>query len=245
MASDEENVRENPISIEALLHKLNRKTATLISAFIPSLLEETMITLYEMYPTRSQRAKWALEEIGVQYNSKTVDMRAGAHRQTEYTAINPMQVMPTLESPDYRIHESVAIVFQLADQYPDAGLAPSVGSPERARYYQWAIFGCAELDFPLGLVTQNELLLPEDKRSAPMAKLGRELFSKRAQVLSDSLGDDKYILGDQFSGADIVLGYNCFWSSFTGMLDEHSVLKDYLGRLQAREAFHRAFEQPS
>lgn len=96
MASDEENVRENPISIEALLHKLNRKTATLISAFILSLLEETMITLYEMYPTRSQRAKWALEEIGVQYNSKTVDMRAGAHRQTEYTAINPMQVMPTL-----------------------------------------------------------------------------------------------------------------------------------------------------
>ncbi|MDB3935720.1 glutathione S-transferase family protein [Granulosicoccus sp.] len=203
-----------------------------------------MTTLYEMFPTRSQRVKWMLEEIGLHYDTSTVDTRSGGHRSLEYTAVNPMQVVPTLQTADYKIHESVAIVLQLADEHQKAGLAPPIGTSDRARYYQWCVFGSAELDFPIGLITQNELLLPEDERSETLGQLGRELFSKRANILSAALGDEPYILGHEFSGADIVLGYNCFWSTFTGLLDDQPVLMAYLKRLQDRSAFQRAFAEP-
>lgn len=209
--------------------------------------EETrkMPTLYEMFPTRSQRAKWILEEIGCDYDSSVVDMRSGAHRAPEYTAINPMGVVPTYQTSDYKIHESVAVVLQLLDEHADSGLAPAPGSAERANYYQWCVFGSAEMDFTLGLVTQNEVLLPEEKRDASLASLGRELFTKRAQVLENVLADKSYLLGDKFSGADVIIGYNCFWATFTGMLEQHPVLVSYLERLQSRPAFQKAFPAPA
>lgn len=204
-----------------------------------------MPTLYEMFPTRSQRAKWILEEIGSDYKSSVVDMRAGAHHTPEYAAINPMEVVPTYETSNYKIFESVAVVMQLIDEHPESGLAPAPGTPERANYYQWCVFGSSELDFPLGLVTQNEVLLPEDKRDPSLAKLGREMFTKRAAVLADALGDKPFLLGDAFSGADAIIGYNCFWSTFTGMLEQQPSLVSYLERLQERPAFQRAFSEPS
>jgi len=200
-----------------------------------------MPTLYEMFPTRSQRAKWALEEIGCNYDSTIVDMHSGAHRAPEYTAINPMSVVPTYQTPEYTIHESAAVVMQLIDEHPDSDLAPAVGTSERARYYQWCVFGTSEMDFPIGLVTQNEMLLPEDKRDAGLASLGRELFAKRAEVVAKALGDNPYLLGSEFSGADIVIGYNCFWATFTGLLEQQPSLVSYLQRLQGRAAFKRAF----
>lgn len=203
-----------------------------------------MPKLYEMFPTRSQRAKWILEEIGIDYDSNIVDMRSGDHRKPEYTSVNAMQVVPTLQTDQYKIHESVAVVLQLADEHPEASLAPPVGTADRAMYYQWCVFGSSEMDFPIGLVTQNEMLLPENERSESLAKLGRELFSKRSKVLSDAIGKRPFILGDQFSAADIVLGYNCFWSTFTGLLEQFPVLVDYLDRPQNRQAFQRAFSEP-
>ena len=156
-----------------------------------------------------------------------------------------MQVVPTYQTADYSIHESVAVVMQLADEHPEAGLAPEVGTADRARYYQWCVFGSAELDFPIGLITQNEMLLPEDQRNQDLAELGRTLFAKRATVLSGALGTGPYLLGQQFSAADIIIGYNCFWSTFTGLLDEHQSLQAYLERLQERTGFQRAFAQPA
>lgn len=204
-----------------------------------------MQILYEMFPTRSQRAKWVLEEIGCEYESSMVDLRVGAHRSPEYTAVNPMSVVPTYETSDYKIHESVAVVMQLIDEHADAELAPALGSPERAEYYQWCVYGSAELDFPIWLVTQNEILLPEEERDPSLAKFGRELFAKRAEVLSNALGDKPYILGANFSGADVVIGYNCYWATFTGMLDQQPTLVSYLERLQSRPAYQRAFPAPS
>lgn len=131
-----------------------------------------MPLLYEMFPTRSQRVTWILEEIGCEYDTSMIDMRSGVHRAPEYTAVNPMNVVPTYQTSDYKIHESVAVVMQLIDEHADAGLAPAPGSPERANYYQWCVFGSAEMDFPIGLVTQNEMLLAEEERNASLASLG-------------------------------------------------------------------------
>ena len=203
-----------------------------------------MPTLYEYPLARSQRAKWVLEELGVKYDSRIVDLTQGQHLSEDYRRVHPLGVVPAFKTDAYAITESVAIVLQLIDEHPASGLAPALGSAERATYYQWCIFGPAELDGPLTAVTQNELLLPKDKRDAAAAKRGRALFAPRAQVLSDALQNRDFLLGERFSGADIVIGYNCFWATFTGLLGEYPELQRYLEGLQKRPAFQRAFARP-
>ena len=203
-----------------------------------------MPTLYEFPQARSQRAKWALEELGVQYDSRVVNLVEGQHKTDDYRKVHPLGVVPAYKTDAYTLIESAAIVLQLIDEHPTSILAPAIGTAERAIYYQWCIFGPAELDGPLTVVTQNELFLPVELRDAAAAKRGRALFAPRAQMLSDALQNRDYLLGERFSGADIVIGYNCFWATFTGLLNDFRVLQEYLARLQKRPAFQRAFPKP-
>jgi len=200
-----------------------------------------MNTLHEFPPTRSQRPKWALEEIGADYTSNLVNLQDGKHKSDNYLALHPLGTVPAYEGDGYTLLESVAIVMQLLDEHSSNALAPKPGSAERAMYYQWCIFGPAELDELLFTVTQNELFLPEDKRNITAANQARVRFAARATMLSDTLQNQDYLLGSQFSGADIVIGYNCFWATFTGLLDDYPVLQAYLGKLVERPAFQRAF----
>ena len=68
-----------------------------------------MMKLYECPPTRSQRAKWALEELGIDYASQRINMQEGEQNSDAYRSIHPLGVVPTLETDDYTIFESVAI----------------------------------------------------------------------------------------------------------------------------------------
>ena len=123
-----------------------------------------MTELYEYPPTRSQRAKWALEELGIEYSSHVIDMAEGQQNSDAYRAIHPLGVVPALKTDTYTIFESVAIVLQLIDEHPEAALAPAIGTPERANYYQWSVFACAELDPPLMMFFDNTMGLPEHMR---------------------------------------------------------------------------------
>ena len=105
-----------------------------------------MPELFEFPPTRSNRTKWALEELPVDYTSRAISLPLGEHRTPEYKAVHPLGLVPAYRTSDYTIVESVAIVLQIIDEYPEKGLAPAIGSPERAEYYQWSVFSSAELD---------------------------------------------------------------------------------------------------
>ncbi|MDA1090570.1 MAG: glutathione S-transferase [Proteobacteria bacterium] len=107
-----------------------------------------MTELYEYPPTRSQRAKWALEELGIEYSSNMINLQEGQQNSDAYRAIHPLGVVPALKTDTYTIFESIAIVLQLIDEHPEQNLAPAVGTPERAIYYQWSVFACAEVDPP-------------------------------------------------------------------------------------------------
>ena len=116
-----------------------------------------MTELYEFPPTRSQRAKWALEELGIAYSSQVVDLQAGQQNSDAYRAIHPLGVVPALKTGAYTMFESVAIVLQLIDEHPEANLAPAPGTPQRAAYYQWCVFAGAELDPALMMYFDNAM----------------------------------------------------------------------------------------
>lgn len=206
-----------------------------------------MIELYEWPPTRSQRAKWVLEELGTTYESRLVNMPAGEQNTDAYRALQPLAAVPALKTDRYAMFESVAIVMQLIDEHPESGLAPLPGSAERAAYYQWCVFAAAEIDPAVMMVFDNTMRPLEHMRppgtahDAGQAEKGRRDFADRAEVLSRVLADHDYLVGDRFSGADIVVGHSCFMATFVGLIGDYPVLQGYHSRLQARPAYRRAY----
>src|SRR4051812_44316120 len=85
-------------------------------------MEKKSMRLYEFAPTRSIRVRWALQELGVDFESVSVDLVAGEHRRPEFLKINPAGRVPVLVDDDMVLTESVAIVLYLAEKYPHKGL---------------------------------------------------------------------------------------------------------------------------
>ena len=207
-----------------------------------------MITLYEFPPTRSQRAKWVLEELGLPYRSRLVDLSAKEQDGAEYRAIHPLGVMPALQHKNYTIYESAAIVMQLLDENPDRKLAPTPASPERALYYQWCVFAAAEFDPAIMMYFDNtmrplEAMRPPGTPHDPgLAERGRADFQIRAAALTHALADREFLIGDDFTGADLLIGHSCFMAAHTGLIEDFPELKAYLERLQERPAYQRAYD---
>lgn len=205
------------------------------------------IELFEYPPTRSNRVKWALEELGIAYRSVVVDLAAGEQNRPDYRSIQPLGCVPAIRSPVYTQFESVAIVMQLADEHPDRGLAPAEGTPERAAYYQWCVFAAAELDAAIMAVFDNAMrpldaMRPPGRQHDPVAAgYGRAAFGDCARVVSAAVAKGPYILGEAFSGADIAVGHSCDMARRTGLIDEFPDLKTYLDRLGERPAHRRVY----
>ncbi len=206
-----------------------------------------MLELYEFPPTRSQRAKWALEELGIEYSSRVVNLPEGEQNSDAYRAIHPLGVVPALKADAYTLFESVAIVLQLIDEHPGTGLAPKVGSPQRAMYYQWCVFACAEVDPAIMMVFDNtmrplaSMRPPGTQHDPKLADRGRADFALRADILSEALSGRDHLVGDTFSGADILVGHSCFMAAHTGLIGGCPVLEAYYARLQERPAHQRAY----
>ena len=206
-----------------------------------------MLELYEFPPTRSQRAKWALEELGLEYSSHITNLQDGQQNSDAYRALHPLGVVPALKTDDYTMFESVAIVLQLIDEHPEKNLAPAIGTPERAKYYQWSVFACAELDPPIMMFYDNTMRPLEYMRppgtqyDATLAERGRSDFAIRANILSKVLDDCDYLLGSEFSGADILVGHSCFMAMHMGLIGAYPVLEAYYDRLTQRPAHQRVY----
>jgi glutathione S-transferase len=104
--------------------------------------------LYEFAPTRSIRARWTLQELGVDFEAVAIDLVAGENRKPEFLALNPAGKVPVLVDGDLVLTESATIVWYLAEKYADRGLLPA-DLAQRARVHRWLLFAVTELEQPL------------------------------------------------------------------------------------------------
>src|SRR5499433_4622580 len=119
--------------------------------------------LYEFAPTRSIRVRWTLQELGVDFEAVSVDLRAGEHRRPDFLELNPAGKVPVLVDGDLVLSESVAIVLYLAEKYPDRGFIPAdLGL--RADFYRWILFAVTELEQPWWRIAKHTHLYPEQDR---------------------------------------------------------------------------------
>jgi glutathione S-transferase len=196
--------------------------------------------LYYSPQTRAGRPRWLLEEIGAPYELVTLDMQKSEHKKADYVKIHPHGAVPALVDGDLALFESAAICMYLADKFPDKKLAPPLGTPARGLYYQWMFYSMATIEPPVLEVFLNTIMLPEAERSPKAVEKARATFAGVAKVLSDALTGRDYILGAQFSAADVMIGGMLVWANFMGLIADQPVLQAYAKRLSERPAFQRA-----
>lgn len=197
--------------------------------------------LYHSQFTRSGRARWMLEELGVSYDLERISFASGAHKTPEYLAINPHGVVPSLVDGDLKLVESSAIVMHLADKFADKKLAPPPGTDERAAYYRWMVYIPATVDPVLETLTMHTRFLPEDKRNPALVEAAKAKLAGIFKVLESAVDGREFVVGSSFTGADVVVASALGWVGFLGLLGDHPRLASYLGGLQQRPAYQRAY----
>ncbi len=200
-----------------------------------------MITLYHSPFTRSHLVRFALEEAGLPHEIVLVDASKGHHKSPDYLRVNPLGQLPAMVDGDVTIREAAGICLHLADKAPEKKLAPPVGSVERAAYYHWMVFSVATQLIALAKIALHTRFLPESMRSAAVAADGREQWATVAPVLTEAVRGKRFLLGDPFSMADVMIGGSLWLANLIDVLAPHQELARYHGRVADRPAFQRAF----
>ena len=189
--------------------------------------------LYEFAPTRSIRARWTLQELGVEFEAVTVNLVLGEHRRPEFLKINPAGKLPVLVDGDTVLTESIAIVTYLAEKYPEKKLIPTE-LPQKAQAYRWLLFAATELEQPLWRITRHTNLYPEAKRLPADVVLAREDFLPMAAVLDEHMQGREFLVGDSATVADFATAYTLDWANMVQLLDDFPGLCSYMERMYAR-----------
>ena len=170
-----------------------------------------------------------LNEAGFKYDLEKIDL--GKHQTAggaDFYQVNPKGYVPTLVLDNGEVlTEGSAIVQYLADQKPESKLAPQAGTMERYRLMEWLNFISTELHKGFGPLFHGD---NEEAKEKQRAQLG-----KRFAYIEAQLKGKRYLLGDQFTVADVYLFVILTWASKTGIgLSQWSVLKDYFARIGER-----------
>jgi len=191
---------------------------------------------------RTMRAHWIMHEVGLKYERRPIGSRTGETQTDAFTRINPSQKIPVLQDGEFTLTESAAIVTYVGGTYgAQRGLLPAPDTKARANYYQWCFFLMMELDANALYVIRKHTDLKAIYGEAPNAVLAaRKQLEKQAQVVNKTLAArGPFILGESFTGADILLT-TCLVSAMRRGIELPDTLVNYLERITPREAYQQA-----
>lgn len=180
-----------------------------------------MLKLYGGARSRASIVQWYLEELGTPYEFVLLDMKAGEHLQPAYLEINPIGKVPAIVDGDFKLWESGAILLYLAQKYGHLSSTPESLGPMN----QWIMFANATL---------GPGLFVEANRDREMPRL--------MTALNGLLNSQKFLLGDEFTVADVAVGAILVYTQIMLQLDlsEYPAVLAYIHRIQERPGFKKS-----
>ena len=195
------------------------------------------------YPSNASMAPHlVLEELGVPYELALVDRTAGAHKSPAYLALNPNGLIPVLVDGDSVLYESAAICLHLVDTHPQAGLAPAVGTPQRAQFYKWLIWLTNTLQATLIVYFYPERWADDAAAVAQVKAHAEAKVGALLDILDAELArhGGPWLLGARYGAADAYAFMLCRWTrGFARPARSLPHLGPYLQRLLDRPALQR------
>lgn len=199
-----------------------------------------MLTVFGCCNTRSLRVTWALEEAGADYRYVRVELMKGEGRRPPFADINPAGKVPALADADLVLTESAAIVSYVGDRLPASGLTPECGSRQRALYDKWCFYTLSELEQPLWTIAKHSFALPEKYRVPQVIATAKWEFAVALKALDRQFGEGPFVLGQQFTAADILIAHTLGWARSKDLPIEAPRLNEYATRCLSRAACLRA-----
>jgi len=196
-----------------------------------------MITLFWCPQTRASRILWLLEEMNEPFEVRMIDIRdPEAKGDPDFVAASPMGKVPAIldSTPNgiVQMADSASIGLYLADRYPASGLAPAVADPSRGQYLYW-------MTYTPGVIEPAMMERFNNWEVSP-ANCGWGNFNQMVEVLEKGLEDSQWLLGEQFSAADVMVGSSVYFMQKFGILSDNPVLGAYAERCLARPAYQKA-----
>ena len=197
-----------------------------------------MIKVFHSPRSRSLRVIWMAEEMGLTYEVEPASLMAPSEA---FLKANPTRTLPVLVDGDTVITESIAILQYLGTKYGPTPLTPQPEDPNYAAYLQFLVLGEASLAAGLTPLVRAMFMAPDDQKQNWTLKNNAESFIKQLQLVDAQLAKGPYLAGDNFTAADISVGYALAFGTFLSLDDGYSAaIKDYQQRITSREAFQRA-----
>lgn len=190
------------------------------------------IVLYHHPYSRAASCVWMLEEVGVPYELRHVDLMKGEQKAPEFLAQNPMGKLPLLVDGEAVVTESAAIALYLADRYAAGRLSPALDDPARGTYFRWILFGPSVIEPGSMAKTSGWEFKP--------GSAGWGTYESMLATIEHALAGKEYLLGDRFSMADVVIGGTLRYMVMFKMIEPSQAVTDYLARLAKRPALQRA-----
>lgn len=205
-----------------------------------------MIRLHYFPSNASFTPHVVLHELGVPFELVLVDRKVQAHKSAGYLKLNPNGLIPVLEDGPLVLYETAAVCLHLADTHPAAGLAPPVGTADRAHFYKWLVWLSATMQsmlihyfYPDRMVDEGNAAGAEQVRAHAQAKVGAML-----QQIDDQLASHRgpWLLGNDYSVADPYAFMLCRWTRGFSSAPARSYphIGPYLKRVFERPAVQRA-----
>ncbi|CAM2155412.1 glutathione S-transferase [Pararobbsia alpina] len=199
-----------------------------------------MITVYG--EGRGFRVVWLLEEMGLPYQLRPVDLLAGVENDIEFLAINPAGFIPAIRDGDVSMVESIAIMEYLMARYGPTPLAPEPRDPAFPVYQQFLHLGEAGLAASMYFVVVARNSAPNAEGQTWKADQAQEVFDSRLGLVTRQLARSPYLAGETFTAADISVTYALELATRAGGVVLNEAERAYVARTTGREAYKRAMQ---
>jgi glutathione S-transferase len=197
-----------------------------------------MLELFQITGSTSFAARAALEEVGAEY--RTIDVHPRRRDEAPgFAEVNPLLLVPALREGEVVVYETGAVLQWIAERFPEAGLAPPPGSPERGPYLRWMAWLANTLHKAWNPVTVPRFITDDEDGYAGIARRGRENLDRYGAYLERELTGKRWCLGDRYSVADIYLYMLVGWESYADTRLGGPQVHAHFDRVGARPAIVR------
>ena len=196
-----------------------------------------MLTLYWYWSFNPQKARLALEELGLEYSLVTVDLGRGGQHADLVGELNPNHKVPILTWGPYTLWESNAIVTYLGERTHRLWPTDAEG---KGRAAKWLFFEARHLSEPVGELWFNGYVAPKMGRTPDTlaAEAAAKKSARYLSVLDQHVGKDPWMLGSEFSLVDCVYGPVIDALELSGeTIQAYPALQAYLARVRGRKSW--------
>ncbi|MEQ9641979.1 MAG: glutathione S-transferase family protein [Alphaproteobacteria bacterium] len=198
------------------------------------------LTIYGTPQARPYRTYWMARELGLDYEAKPWSFRGEELKSDAYKEINPNVRIPAIDDDGFKLWESMAINLYLARKH--GGPLQPADLQGEAQAMMWSFWVMTEIEKPV-LAYLFQMMGPEDKRDPAVMETSLDELKRPLAVLDDHLAKSPYILGGDFTVADLNVAAVLSWAKMSKIdLSAWPKVKDWLDRCLGRPAAKAARE---